>query len=154
LASSLGSRWPAAALLLTDDADLHLVADGRRLDAEDRVGGAHIFRLSALPSSLNLVSRAAAPAELGLARDPRVLGVAQRRLVVRKGSSFRVIEANDDRLADRFHAFEEDNEFRWTDGEANILAELFEGFTAPLELVAHVAMTARYLDDGCVRHVA
>ena len=65
-----------------------------------------------------------------------------------------MIEANDDRLADGFSAFKEDNEFRWTDGEANILAELFEGFTAPLELVAHVAMTVRYLEDGCVRHVA
>jgi len=145
---------PRRSLPLTGDADLHVVADGRRLDAAERVGDIHVFHLSALPSSLNLVSRAAAPAELGLARDPRVLGVALRRLVVRKGSRFRVTEADDDRLTEGFHRFETDNEFRWTDGDATIPAELFEGFTAPLELVAHVAMTARYLDEGRVQHVA
>jgi len=58
--------------------------------------------------------------QLGQARDPRVLGVASRRLLVRKGTRFRVIEVKDDRLTGGFHAFEADSNFRWTDGEATI----------------------------------
>jgi hypothetical protein len=134
---------------LTEDADLHLVMDGQRLDAAEHVGEAHVFHLSAMPSTLHIVSRAAAPAELGLARDPRVLGVALRRLALRKGTRFRTIEAKDDRLTDGFHAFETDNRFRWTDGDAAIPTDLCAGFTAPLELVLHIGCTTRYLaDDG------
>ena len=70
---------------LTDEADLHLVVDGRRLNAAERTDSFYVFHLPAAPSDMRIGSRAAAPAELGLARDPRVLGVALRRLVVRKG---------------------------------------------------------------------
>jgi hypothetical protein len=139
---------------LTEDADLHVLVDGRRVDAAERIGEAYVFRLSMLPSALNIVSRAGAPAELGLARDPRVLGVALRRLVVRKGTKFRVTEANDNRLANGFHAFEADNGFRWTDGDATIPAELYGGFTAPVELVLLIGATAHYPFDGCVQRVA
>jgi hypothetical protein len=85
---------------------------------------------------------------LGLTRDPRVLGVALRQLVVRKGRRLRVTEAKDERLADGFHAFEADNGFRWTDGDAAIPTELCDGFTAPLELVVHVGCSTFYLADG------
>jgi len=145
---------PRRSLPLTEDADLHVLADGRRVDAAARIGEAYVFRLSMLPAALNIVSRAGAPAELGLARDPRVLGVALRRLVVRKGTKFRVTEANDNRLANGFHAFEADNGFRWTDGDATIPAELYGGFTAPVELVLLIGATAHYPFDGCVQRVA
>jgi uncharacterized repeat protein (TIGR03803 family) len=145
---------PRASLPLTDDADLHVVIDGERLDAAERAGDVCVFHLSKLPSYLNIVSRAAAPAELGLARDPRVLGVALRRVVVRKGTRFRVTEANDNRLTEGFHAFEVDNGFRWTNGDAAIPAELYDGFTAPFELVVQFAATARYLADGAAQRVA
>jgi hypothetical protein len=145
---------PRRSLPLTEDADLHVLVDGRRVDAAERIGEAYVFRLSMLPSALNIVSRAGAPAELGLARDPRVLGVALRRLVVRKGTKFRVTEANDNRLANGFHAFEANNGFRWTDGDATIPAELYGGFTAPVELVLLIGATAHYPFDGCVQRVA
>jgi uncharacterized repeat protein (TIGR03803 family) len=145
---------PRSSLPLTEDADLHVLADGRRLDAAEHTGQVHVFHLPAVPSALRIVSRAAAPAELGLARDPRALGVALRRLVVREGTRFRVTEAQDDRLADGFHAFEADPAFRWTDGDAAIPAELFAGFKAPFELVLHVGGTARYLADGAVQRAA
>jgi Hint domain len=145
---------PRKNLPLTDDADLHVLADGQRLDAADRVGEVHMFRLPAIPSALHIVSRAAAPAELGLARDPRMLGVALRRFAVRKGTRFRVTEAKDGRLTEGFHAFEADNGIRWTDGHASSPPELYDGFTAPLELVLHIAATARYLADSSVQCVA
>jgi len=90
---------------------------------------------------------------LGLARDPRVLGVALRRLEVRQEARLRVTEAQDDRLADGFHAFESDNAFRWTDGEAAIPAEIYAGFAAPLDLVLHIGATTRYRADGPVQRM-
>ena len=133
---------------------MHVLVDGQRLDAAERVGGAYVFHLPALPRVLNIASRAAAPAELGLARDPRVLGVALRRLVVRKETRFRVTEAQDNRLADGFHAYESDNDFRWTDGDAAIPAELYAGFAAPLDLVLHIGATSRYCADGPAQRIA
>jgi hypothetical protein len=146
---------PRKGLPLTEDADLHVLVDGQQpVEAAERVDDIYVFRLSKLPSTLNLVSWAAIPAELGLGRDPRMLGVALRRLVVRKGTRFRVTAAKDDRLRDGFHAFEADSGLRWTDGDAAIPAELYDGFTAPLELVVHVAATTRYLADGAAQRVA
>jgi lipopolysaccharide export system protein LptA len=138
----------------TDQADLHVLTDGSRLDAATRVGDAYVFHLPAVPRDLRIVSRAAAPAELGLARDPRVLGVALRRLVVREGSRYQVIDATDERLLDGFHAFEADGGYRWTDGNAAIAAELYAGFQAPMELVLYVGATTRYLADGVARQAA
>jgi hypothetical protein len=145
---------PRPGLVLTDDPDMHVLADGERLDITRRVGEAYVIHLPTVPSVLRIVSRAAKPAELGTARDPRVLGVALRRLVVRQGTRFRVTEANDNRLSDGFHAFEADSGFRWTDGEAAIPTELFAGFTGPIELVLHIGATARYLADNSVQRMA
>ena len=139
---------------LTGEADLHLLVDGRRLDAMRRVADAHVYSLPDVWAAVHIVSRAAAPQELGLARDPRSLGVALRRIVVRRGSSFRVVEASDATLADGFHAFEVDNGFRWTDGNAAVPIELFAGFVGSVEIVLIIASTARYLDEGVRRQAA
>jgi hypothetical protein len=93
---------------------------------------------------VRVVSRAGAPAELGLARDPRVLGVGIRRIAVRQGTRFRVIEATDSALAEGFHAFEPENGLRWTNGNAALSSVLFEGFEGPVELVLHVGCTTHY----------
>jgi hypothetical protein len=145
---------PRRGLPLTEDADLHLLVDGRRLDLTAQADNAYICRLAAVPSVLRIVSRAAVPAEFGLARDPRVLGVAVRRLVVRQGPEFSATEASDARLTDGFHAFEPDNGFRWTDGDAAIPTELFAGFTGPLDLILHIGGTVRYLADSPVQRAA
>jgi autotransporter passenger strand-loop-strand repeat protein len=142
----LDRAGPGPLLALTEDADLHLLADGRRIDA-DRGGPARPgFRLAAAPLTLRIVSRAAAPQELGLARDPRRLGVAIRRIEIRSGSTLRLIEADDARLTDGFHGFEPDNGFRWTDGDALLPAAPFAGLKGPIEVVLHCGGTARYLD--------
>jgi len=139
---------------LTNDPDLHLLVDGQRVDVAQRHGDRHMFRLRPRPGTVRIVSRAAAPQELGLARDPRVLGVALRRIVASQGARLRVIEADDALLADGFHTFEPDNCFRWTDGDAAIPAELFAGFTGPIGLVLHIGGTARYHADNRVQRVA
>ncbi len=159
---------PRPGLRLTDDPDLHLLVGGNRVDAASRLG-AYVFRLasraslahassahassarassvipsSACPFPVRIISRAGAPAELGLARDPRVLGVALRRIALHQAMRCRVIEAEDPVLAKGFHAFEPDNGLRWTNGDATVPAGLFDGFDGPMELVLHVGCTTQY----------
>jgi hypothetical protein len=141
-------------LPLTDDPDLHLLVDGRRLDAVERTENVYVFRLPAMPSILRIGSRAAAPAELGLARDPRPLGVALRRLVLRKMTRFRIIKADDKRLSEGFHAFEPETRLRWTNGDAAIPTDLCIGFTGSFEVALDIGATTQYLEDGSVQRVA
>ena len=135
---------PRPGMPLTLDPDIHLRVDGVRLDAVSRKGAAHIFQLPGRPLAAHFISRAAAPAELGIMRDPRVLGVAISRLVLRKGARFRIVDAADPRLADGFHGFEPDGGLRWTSGAAALPASLFEGFDGPFELVLQVVGTTHY----------
>jgi hypothetical protein len=146
----LDRAGPRPGLPVTNDADLHLLVDGYRLDPAERVGEAYVFRLSALPSELRIASRAAAPDELGLARDPRLLGVALRQIKLWQGRHVRVIEADDTRLSQGFHAFEAGSGLRWTDGNALLPASLFEGVVGPCELELRVGCTTRYVasQDG------
>jgi hypothetical protein len=140
---------PPSGLPLTDDPDLHLLVDGRRLDCMSCRGEAHVFRLPGHVETVRIVSRAAAPAELGLARDPRLLGVAIRAIVLLQGGRYKIIEAQDEELVDGFHMFETSNGFRWSDGDALVPATLFNGIAGSSDLVLMVAGTAKcLLPDG------
>ncbi|HEY1934485.1 MAG TPA: Hint domain-containing protein [Acetobacteraceae bacterium] len=135
-------------LPLTGDSDLHLVADGMRVIAASRHGMAHVFALPRVPRRAVIASRAASPAELGIARDPRILGVAVRQIALRQGTRFRVVGAADGRLTSGFHAYESEGKLRWTDGGAELPAEMFAGFDGALELVLHVGGVASYIADA------
>jgi hypothetical protein len=63
---------------MMDDPDPHLLVDGQRVDANSRSDVWHVFRLSVPPANVRIVSRSGMPQELGVARDPRCLGVALR----------------------------------------------------------------------------
>jgi T5SS/PEP-CTERM-associated repeat protein len=137
---------------LTEDADVHLLVDGVRVDGV-RTGDVYVFPVQR-PDAVRLMSRAAVPQELGLARDARLLGVALRRVVVRLGTRFRVVRAGDPLLAEGFHAFEPGTGLRWTDGDAMLPAAMFTGFDGACEVVVHLGGTATYVDDGDVAAVA
>jgi hypothetical protein len=140
---------------MTDDPDLHLIVDGQRIEAAERTGLVFVFRLARRPGSIRLVSREVVPAELGLARDPRSLGVALRLVTVRQGTKFEVLRASDPRLADGFHDYEETDRLRWTNGHAALPAAPFARFSGAMELVLTLAQTTEYPDDaGCVGSVA
>ena len=128
----------------TDEPDLHLIVDGHRVDARTRDGGEHVFRFPKPTGAVRVVSRASAQDALGLARDPRMLGVALRRVMLSQGRHIKVMEADHPLLWDGFHAFETDNDFRWTDGSAALPAVLFAGVHGICELTLVVACTARY----------
>ncbi len=131
----------------TTAADLHLSVDGRRIDAASRRGDWHVFRLAARPNAVRIASRAASPQELGVARDPRVLGVAVLDILLICGRHAVAITVDDARLADGFHEFEPDLSLRWTDGWAALPEALFDGLVGPIEVRLRVGGTARYIDD-------
>ena len=126
----LNLAGPRPGLPLTEDADLHLVVDGVRVNGAPLAGGGRTFRLPARAANVRIVSRSGAPEELGLSRDPRVLGVAIRQIVAWRGRFPTVTEAGDPLLRDGFHGYEPDNGFRWTNGDADLPASLFGGAAA------------------------
>ena len=134
---------------MTDDSDLHLVVDGERVDVAEQRGPVWVFRLLCCSESVVISSRSAAPAELGLERDPRPLGVALRRIAVRRGTKFALLSANDPRLVNGFHDYETTNDLRWTNGSAVLPAGVFAQFRGGrVEIVLTLAGATRYLDDG------
>lgn len=150
----LDRAGPRPDLPLTDDPDLHLLADGARIDAVPHRAGVRAFSLPAVPRDLRILSRAAAPQELGLSRDPRCLGVALRKIVLYHGTAVRFIEADDPRLDAGLHEWETGNGYRWTNGDTPLALAVLEGFAGPIDLVVHYAATARYFDDGPTRRAA
>ncbi len=144
----LDRSGPRAGVPLTNDPDLHLLVDGKRLDATKLVGEAFVFKLPRRPKAVRVMSRAVVPQELGLARDPRTLGVALRRVIARRGTRFRETRADDPGLADGFHGFEADTSCRWTDGDAALPMALLDGWSGPMEIVLMVGGTTRYIEDG------
>jgi Hint domain/Passenger-associated-transport-repeat len=150
----LDRAGPRPGLPLTDDPDLHLLMNGHRLDAIARHDGVHVFRLAHPPQHLRIKSRCGIPQELGTARDPRSLGVALRRIMLRQNARARLLTADDATLRDGFHDFEPDNGFRWTEGDAAIPAALFAGATGRLMLELHVGATAHYVAEDEARVVA
>jgi hypothetical protein len=133
---------------LTNDPDLHLLVDGIRLNPMSARGPAWSFHLPARPNRVKIASREAVPAELGLARDFRSLGVALRHITLRQDERTEILHADDPSLTDGFHAYESDNTLRWTNGYATLPTEPFAAFHGPIELVLTLAQTTTYPDDG------
>jgi len=150
----LDRAGPRASMPLTDDADLHVVADGAPLYATRHEDGRYVFHLPGTSTDIRIVSRASAPQELGLARDPRVLGVAVRDILLRRRDEERAIPAEDRSLTEGFHAFETENGWRWTDSAARLPAEMVQFGAGPIELIVAVASTGTYLDSGESRRAA
>ncbi len=133
---------------LTREPNLHLLVDGKRIDAIGRSDSEYAFRLTATPRTVRIRSRAAVPQEVGIERDERVLGVALRRIVLAQPLRQRAIDAKDTSLTDGFYEFEADHKFRWTTGDAAIPAELFAGAQGPCMLMLQLGATAQYIDEG------
>ena len=126
----------------TSETDLHLLADGRRVDARMVAGGLHLFRLECRPRSVRIVSRSGVPCALGVNADRRRLGVALARVVLRGTGMTRELGPDAPQLAEGFHCPEPD--LRWTDGDAVMPSALFDGFAGALNVELHLAGTATY----------
>jgi hypothetical protein len=140
----LDRSGPRPGVPTTSDPDLHLLVDGQRVGGRALGNGVHRFRLQKSASTVRIVSRAAAQDELGVVRDPRLLGVALRQIELWQGRHVTVMAIDDEALCDGFHPLEDNCDFRWTDGDALLPAALLEGVHRDFELVLHVACAAQY----------
>jgi hypothetical protein len=140
----LDRSGPRPGIPLTDDPDLHVLSGGQLIKGRRTAGAAYQFDLPARPGALRIISRAGSPAEMGLARDFRQLGVAVRQIALWEGTRLAVLEASDPRLQQGFHDYEPDNGCRWTDGDAALPAALFDGFDGPTALTLLLGGEMRY----------
>ena len=118
----------------TEEADPHLVVDGRVLRPEDKVDRTLRFALPAGAREVRIASRAACPAAETPAwgGDRRMLGVALSGIRLR-GAGGAVLEVllDDASLRWGFHAAERGGDgrpFRWTDGNAALPDRWLAGF--------------------------
>ena len=133
-------------------ADLHLVVDGRRIEAEVQ-GLSARFLVPATAEMVWLASDTAVPAMAGGGADLRTLGVCVGALVIDDGFGSRTIAADDPRLCAGFHHIEEGPQ-RWTCGRAHLPASLWEGCRGSFFLRVELTRPAlgRWIAPGVAVH--
>ncbi|MCX7383882.1 MAG: Hint domain-containing protein [Alphaproteobacteria bacterium] len=138
-----------------EGAEIALLVDGRRVDAEWRDGAAHRFRLSVrdggLPGALVLASRSDVPGRDHAGGDARRLGVAVAEMRV-LGDGVR-LEIGPDwaGFGPGFHGSE--GTHRWSDGHGHLAASLLAGFAGEvtIEVIAHGLPRYRVPAEGWSR---
>jgi hypothetical protein len=150
----LDRAGPRRGVPLTDDPDLHLWVDGKRIDPLERTVERCAFRLPPRPRSVRIRSRSAVPQELGVARDDRCLGVSVRRIVLAQARRQQALDAEAAALVEGWHRFEPEDALRWTDGDAAVPASIFAGMTGAGMLIVQMGATTQYIDDGTAKRAA
>jgi Hint domain len=129
----------------TDDPDVHLLVDGKRLDPAITDDGVYSFALERPPAAtLRLSSRSGVPSLLGLGRsDHRQLGVVIRRIILWHAGIPTCFEYDAPQLREGGCHPPEDG-YCWTDGEFALPARFFTllngGFTLVVQTEATVAL--------------
>lgn len=128
---------------LSDDADLHLLVDGERLDPARIEDGTYHFAPRPRARSILIGSRAVVPAIVGSVRDHRHLGVALEAItIITAQGATRLDYAS--RLLDKgFHEAEHGGRLRWTNGAAELPLSWL-GNAEPFEVALKVACFAQY----------
>ncbi len=123
----------------TDDADLHLVVDGERLDPTATTDdGVYTFELEGSPpATLRLCSHSGVPSLLGLGRsDHRPLGVAIRQIILYHAG----IPSRFDYDGPQFReggCHLPEGGYCWTDGEFELPARFFTHLNGAFTLVVY-----------------
>jgi autotransporter passenger strand-loop-strand repeat protein len=121
----------------TDDPDLHLLADGVRLDPAAAAEGTFVFTLARPPASLLLRSRSGVPSLLGESRaDHRTLGVAIREIILDQTGIATALGYDAPQLREGGCHSPEDG-FAWTDGEFALPPRFFAGLAGAFRLIVH-----------------
>lgn len=129
----------------TDDPALHLVANGRKIRALLAQDNRYVFAVPPATGPVRLVSRAEAPCRFTpYIDDPRLLGVAVRRILLRNHAGVTEIPVDHPALRAGWHQVEGHGSaiFRWTNGNA-VLPLLDPAAPAMLEI--ELAGTGRYI---------
>ncbi len=152
----LDRAGPGRPVPMTDDPGLHVLSGGRRIAPTEVHGQTYVFDLPLLGTPVRLVSRSSVPAELGLVRDFRALGVPVAGIAAISDSRANVLEASDERFADGFHDHEAEGDIRWTDGDAELPAGLFLGCHGRTRVIVTLRGVTRYalLDEEEARAAA
>ncbi|MBV9861509.1 MAG: Hint domain-containing protein [Alphaproteobacteria bacterium] len=129
---------------LTSNPELHLVADGTRIEPVEASGGFYRFLLEGRPGELRIVSHSAVPAEIGRNLELRRLGVALRSIVLRAAGVSVALNYDSPLLCDGFHEPEPDPAFCWTDGDARMPGRALLLFEGPLEVALEIGATIDY----------
>jgi antigen 43 len=144
-AVALGYAPPVHAT--TTEADIHLVADGRRIDTIAVKGQVHSFMVPAGVRSLTLASRSVVPNTLTrYLDDPREIGVAVRGIVIRGMAGQAEYAADHPALARGWHAPEATDGalWRWSKGNGALPVGLVDG---PVIVDVTIGETTTYLVD-------
>ena len=124
----LAARSPDLGWTLKQEpfANIHLIVDGQRVEAETN-GLTARFLMPASAKEVWLMSDTSVPAEIGLSPDLRSLGVCVGSIVIDDGfGSPSTIKADHPLLSLGFHNIE-DGPQRWTAGRSRLPAELWQG---------------------------
>jgi hypothetical protein len=132
---------------LTTNPDLHLLADGIRIDAQP---GTSKFVLNRAPFELRLVSRSASPQSIGRSSDPRQLGVAVRSLRLDNAELSITLSFASRLLDEGFHPAEDTQKLRWTNGDAAIPTRALIAFEGAFEITLELAEAMEYPVDAYV----
>jgi hypothetical protein len=131
----------------TKEADIHLVADGRRIDTVAVRDGVHSFVVPAGVKSLALASRSVVPNVLArYLDDPRRIGVSVRGITIRGVAGRAEFSADHPALARGWHAPERADGalWRWTKGHAILPIGAVSGLVVVDVMVSE---TTTYLID-------
>jgi hypothetical protein len=142
-AVSLGHVPPSR--VITTEADIHLLADGRRVDAIAVAGKVHSFMVPGAVRSLVLASRSATPCAVTPYLDePRTLGVAVSQVTLRGRAGRTDFPPDHPAFARGWHAAERADRaiWRWTDGRGELPADFEDG---PVIVEVRVASTTSYV---------
>ncbi len=129
----------------TTDADLHVMVDGRRIEATEVIGRTHRFILPRSARDVRLASRSTAPSRLdGWRDDQRALGVAVRGITAINSQGGASFPADHPALTAGWHTVETQGAsmWRWTNGDAVLPIQTGDDVTM---LEVQVADTATYL---------
>jgi hypothetical protein len=126
----------------TDDPDLHLVVDGKRLDPVSADRRSYRFVLNRAPSSLLIRSRRVIPAALGQSREGRQLGVAITHLMLTQNGVTTEIGYDSELFPEGGHPAEPG--FRWTDGELAASPRLFAQIEGEVRLDVNIVHRLQY----------
>jgi hypothetical protein len=143
----------------TTEADIHLLAQGRRIDPVSIDGQRYTFIVPSCGSPVELASRTVVPSEITpYLDDPREIGVAVREVVVRGLTDRREYAADHPALAPGWHAPERlgSSIWRWTNGRGVLPIEATH--QGPFIVEVLVSETTTYLlnaeqGDGDVQAV-
>ena len=130
---------------ITTDPDLHLLADGKRLEPYEFVPQSFVFRIPSSTQVLRLKSRTSRPSELGLPADDRQLGFCLESLSAEseEGTVKISIEPHHSKLLQGFHRAE-GTQHRWTQGDAVLPKMLLGDGTEEINLTIKGRALPRY----------